>query len=691
MDIITVDYESFWSSEYTLSKMSPLAYVMGDQYETISCSIKVNAGPTEVYFGHDDVAAAFAELDVPNSAMLAHNNSGFDAYISAYRFGLRPRMWLCTAAMARPKHAKTIGVSLAKLVQHYGIGVKDNTILMSTKGKRLADFTPAEIEAMRVYNKADTDQCYALFKVLSQGFSPKELWQIDTITRMRTEPQFELDTGLLNTALSIERSNKHKHMLELAKMLRSSATEAQVFADVDARMTGGEVQLPWGDEEAMIEFVREQLASAPKFTKLLNARGVPVPTKPSPSDPDSDKRVPALAKTDDEFIALQEHDDPIVAAAAAARLSIKSTLLETRIEKFTEAASMAGGMLPMPIKYCGADTTWRDSGEEYNPLNMPRVNKKKPKTADALRNSLRAPKGKLVIVADSSNIELRVNHTLWKVPYSTKLWAEKPDADLYRADAALQYKISMDDVTDTQRQMTKVKQLGLGFGSGADTFRRVAKQMAGLDLTPVIRYLTDAEINAGLPCLVDDEGYGYVIECDPAQEAVDDWRGRHQQIVKGWKNCDIALQSIEAGREVQVDPWGLVWTCAEGFVLNTGRNHIIRYPKLRREIDKYTKKEQWVYAEGRYQARIYGPKCDENIVQALARDKIMDDSLEYFKRTGLRPALRPYDELVYIVDEAKAQDFLDELQAVMRKRLSWWPELVMWSEGGIGPTYGSAK
>ena len=31
---------------------------------------------------------------------------------------------------------------------HYGLGVKDNTALVNTKGKRLEDFTPAELEAM---------------------------------------------------------------------------------------------------------------------------------------------------------------------------------------------------------------------------------------------------------------------------------------------------------------------------------------------------------------------------------------------------------------------------------------------------------------------------------------------------------------------------------------------------------------
>lgn len=674
MNIVTIDFESYWANDYTLSSMSPLSYVMGDRYETISCAVKVNDDLSTVYFGHDAIAEAFAGLDIPNSALLGHNNSGFDCYIAAYRFGLRPKMWLCTAAMARAKHAKTIGVSLAKLVQHYGVGVKDNAVLMATKGKYLKDFTEQEIADMAIYNQADTDQCYALFKVLRKDFSPLELWQIDAVVRQRTEPQFELDRGLLETALSVERSNKHKHLLELAKMVSPEGVD-------------------WGDEDAITEKIRSELASAAKFSALLESRGVEVPMKPSPSDPESGKKVPALAKSDEEFVALQEHDDPIVAAAASARLSVKSTLLETRIEKFLEAGALAGGMLPIPIRYAGADTTWRDSGEEYNCLNLPRINPGNPKTTDALRNSLRAPKGKLVIVADQSNIELRVNHTLWKVKSSMDLWATDPEADLYRADAAATYGVAPEAVTKDQRQLSKVKALGLGFGSGADTFRRVAKIMAGLDLSKVMRYMTQEEVDAGMQAdALDKDGYGMVVERDPAQEAVNEWRLRYSPIVTGWKTCHSSLTHIAAGLEgIPIDPWGLAVTHREGILLNTGRNHIIRYPKLRQEFDKRNAKAEWVYAEGRNQARIYAGKITENIVQALARDTIMDNTLEFFKRTGLRPALRPYDELAYVVDEAKAPELLAELLLVMRTPPKWWPELTVWAEGDIAPTYGAAK
>ena len=86
-----------------------------------------------------------------------------------------------------------------------------------------------------------------------------------------------------------------------------------------------------------------------------------------------------------------------------------------------------------------------------------------------------------------------------------------------------------------------------------------------------------------------------------------------------------------------------------------------------------------------------GPFIVHNCVQFLARDSIFDATVETFKRTGLRPAMRVHDELVYAVPEGIAEDFLATLQGVLRTPPKWWPELVVWSEGDVADTYGAAK
>jgi hypothetical protein len=691
MDIVTLDFETYWDVDYSLNKLSPLEYVLGDKWQTISCAIKVNEGPTVVYFGDRDVAAALAAIDWGNSAAMAHNNSGFDAYILAYRYNIKPKLWMCTLAMARPIHAKGVGLSLGRLLAFYKLGTKNPGVLMQTRGRRLEQFTAQEIADMRVYNAGDTEGCYALYKILAPLTGSREMWQIDMTVRMRTEPAFVLDQDMLQKALLVEKEAKRVGLMSLARMLGKPLIEPEEGAMIFGGLS---------NVEEIQEEVRAEMASAPKFSALLIACGVEVPMKPSPTAPDSGKLVPALAKSDPGFLALLAHENEVVATAARTRLQIKSTLLETRIAKLCTAAKLAKSKLPVPIRYYGADTTGRDSGEEYNMLNFPRINKKKPARTDVLRNSLRAPPGKLVIVADQSNIELRVNHTLWKVPSSIAMWKTDPKADLYRAGAAIAYGCKSEEVTESQRQAEKIKQLGLGFGAGPDTFCTVAKNMGGLDLGWITRPATDEEITNRVterlrghivePFVQGPDGKHHVRVSYPAAEAVKDWRERHRQIVGGWHRCHEALPYIGAGNHMYIDPWHMCSTSSEGIALPDGR--VIRYPNLRQMImDPKTGKAEWVYADGRHLARIYAGKVTENIVQALARTTICDATIEFFTRTGLRPALRPYDELVYIVDEKHAEALLAELQSVLRTPPTWWPELVVWSEGGIGETYGAAK
>lgn len=641
---VFVDLETFWSQEHSLSKMNPIVYCTHKDTEIISCAAAVDKEPVCVSFGEELIKKQFKAFDWSDKIVVAHNNSGFDAMILAWRLGVRPAMYLCTLAMARPHHAKTTGLSLGKLVEHYGVGVKDNSALINTRGRHLKDFTPDEIEAMRVYNKADTEQCRQLFYKLLPLTSKREMKLIDMTIRMLVQPQFRLDMKLLETTLKEEQARKHEMLLTLAQML-------SITGETD---------------EEIAEKTRETLASAAKFKELLESRGVECPVKPSPTNPE--KEVPALAKTDEAFIALQESDDPVIAAAAATRLGVKSTLLESRVSAFIDVGRSTGGRFPVPINYYGADTTGRDSGGfGLNAQNLPRIS---GKPTDALRNSLIAPPHKKIVVADLSGIELRVNHFLWKVPSSMALYQADPEkADLYKDFASMLYNIDKTDVTKVQRQIGKIANLGLGFGAGHKTFVRIAKTMGGVDIS-------EAE----------------------SKEIVGTWRAAYSEIVDGWKTCGDAILAMYNGEEMQIDPWGLCHTTKNGIKTPQGQ---ILYPDLRQEEFKRVEvingvefervEYRWVYGHGRHKAFLSGPKVDENIVQHLAREVVMDNALKIQKDLGFNTAHRVHDELIYVVGEGIADVVLDAVQDVMRTPPTWWPELVVWSEGSIGDTYGEAK
>lgn len=636
MQIVTLDFESFWSQTHTLSKMSPIEYVMHPETEIISVAIKVGNESTNVHFG-PDVEPALRAIDWDDAYVIGHNMSGFDCMILAWRYNIKPLMWGCTLAMARYLgHAKTTGLSLKALVTHYGLGAKDNSVLLNTRGKHFKDFTIPELAAMGVYNMADTDQCARLFKRLGPGVPKRELRLIDMTMRMLTEPRFALDKTLLETTLYKEQENKRLMLLDIATMI-------------------GTYEAGQTDEEAA-EAARAALASAAKFSEILRACGVEVPMKPSPTNPD--KQTPALAKSDEAFLALQDHKDPVVSLAARARVGVKSTLLESRIQKFV--GNCVGDLLPVFLNFYGADTTGRwGGGGGLNQQNLPRINAKNPKLTDALRESLRAPKGYKVVVADLSGIELRVNHFLWRVPSSMALYQADPEkADLYKDFASMLYETALEDISKEQRQVGKVAHLGLGFGAGHGTFQKVAKNQGGVD-----------------------------IDLSESKGIVNMWRAAYREISEGWKVCHGALPVIYGGGgDYQIDPWGMCVPVDGGIKTPQG---MIRYPDLR--LESTNGRQEWVYGSGRNKARIYAGKVDENIVQHLAREVMADNCLEIEKETDFSPALLVHDEWVGIVPESVADDVLDEVQRIMRTPPKWWPELVVWSEGSVGDTYAEAK
>lgn len=638
MKICTVDLETYWSQTHSLSKMSPIAYCMHPDTEIISCAFKFGDEPTEVIFGEANVIAYANNVDWSQYWVVGHNLSGFDAMILSWRMGIKPKLWGCTLAMARPIHAKDVGLSLAKLVEHYDLGYKDQSVLMQTKGRNLCDFTEQEIADMERYNAADVDQCYALLRRLIKQTRRDEVKLIDMTIRMLVEPQFESNAPLLEQTLFEEGERKKAMLVEASKIL-------DVYDALESADTNADAAL-------------KLLSSAAKFATFLRTVGVEVPTKVSAT---TGKEIPALAKTDEAFVALQEHENPVVANAAAARLEAKSTILQTRIQAFLDAAGAhPQSKVPIPLKYYGADTTGRWSGWGYNPQNLPRVNPYNPRPSDALRKSIVAPPGHKVVVADLSGIELRVNHFLWQVPSSMEMFQADPEkADLYKDFASKLYDVPFDQVTKEQRQVGKVAHLGLGFGAGWKTFMTVAKLMGGVDITE-----------------------------DESQDIVNKWRDSYYEITKGWRTCHDALPTIMRGAEGKaVDPWGMVFPTPDGLKTPKG---IIRYPDLRTERNDDNRME-FVYGHGRNKARIYAGKIDENIVQHLARCVIADNALTVQQLTGLNPALMVHDELVYVVPDNEAEETLATVQQVMRTPPEWWPELVTWSEGDIADTYGDAK
>ena len=139
------------------------------------------------------------------------------------------------------------------------------------------------------------------------------------------------------------------------------------------------------------EEVRKKLASNQQFAKILEELHIPVPMKESNT---TGKETFALAKTDEGFLALQEHEDPFVQDLCAVRLGTKSTIEESRIERFINIARRNHGFLPIPLKYYGAHTGRWAGADKVNFQNLPSRDVKKK----ALKNAI---KGLISVIENS--------------------------------------------------------------------------------------------------------------------------------------------------------------------------------------------------------------------------------------------------------------------------------------------------
>ena len=429
MNIITLDFETYYSQTYSLSKLTTEEYVRGKEFEVIGVSVKVNDGETQWFSGTDAAIKEFLEsFDFDDNLALAHN-AMFDAAILTWHFGIHPRGWLDTLSMARAIHSTEVGGSLDKLTQHYGLGQK-GTAVAQALGKHRLDFTPYDLAEYGEYCVNDVELTYKLFDCMSPDFPALELRLIDLTIRMFSEPVLELSPTLLYDHVEKQQAAK-------ALLLKS--------IDMDSR---------------------EGLMSNEKFAGLLKEFKVDPPRKISPV---TGKEAWAFAKNDEEFKALLEHPNQWVQMLVAARVGLKSTQEETRTQRLISISSR--GKLPIPLRYYAAHTGRWGGDDKVNMQNLGR--------GSPLKLAIRAPEGYMMIDSDSSQIEART--VAWLAGQDDLVQAFEEGKDVYKIMASAIYGKAESEITKEERFVGKTTILGAGYGMGAVKFKTQLKTF-GVDI-----------------------------------------------------------------------------------------------------------------------------------------------------------------------------------------------------------------
>lgn len=558
MNIVYWDFETFYGREYTLSKMTTQSYVLDERFRAHGGSIAVNDGPIK-WIPRQHIPAVMQRIDWSRTALCGHNLM-FDGSILAWHYGVRPALYLDTLGMARAlvgAHSARHGLTyVAQLLLGEG-KLDDGTALANT----LDIYEPEGDLLRRLARYCDHDVYLTrgILKKMLPHFPKNELKVLDRTVRRFCEPRVYLDGDMLN---------------EYLEMLGQRKEQVLINAGLENR---------------------DVLMSNDKFAAALENLGVMPPTKINAKG----KVTFAFAKTDEGLKALLEHDNPDVQALVAARLEVKSTIEQTRAQRFLEASEL--GAFPIPVNYAGANVTQRDSGADK--LNMKNLTR-----GGTLRMSIYAPAGYIFVVSDLSQIECRI--TLWlgsQMPRSKGMEAESLElmrngGDLYSWFGSLiyGYEINKKD-HPLERQIAKSAVLGLGFGMGKDKFIIYCKSQ-GINMTEEL-----------------------------AERVVKLYRQTYTGVVQYWYSCGNMLSAIANDQDYALPSPELPVFRAGRDPLMNGPAIVkpgglcIKYPGLAKDADG------WTYQQGSTISKLFGGKVTENCLsgetEVLTRNgwkRIMD-------------------------------------------------------------------
>jgi hypothetical protein len=661
--LVALDFETYWDTDYTLRKLSTSEYVRDPRFKAHMVGIKIGRRKTKVV-PTSKIGAILRTIDWKTHDLLCHNTA-FDGFILSHHFGVVPRTYYDTLSMARGLHSNDIGASLDEVAQYYGVGNKVPDVLEQTLG--VVTLPKPLYTATAEYCAVDVDLCLLIFERMLDAYPANELKLIDMTVRMFCDPVLKVDIPRVEAEL--------KREIEYREELMMNIVDVTQYPEKDLLKKPAERALT-GKERHLL-MVKRVIGSNEKFADLLRMEGIDPPMKISPAwmkkpkdeRRDEDKWAYAFAKDDQEFIELPDDIESLgtglnlnskkdieklalrqdrVRSLVDCRLAVKSTTNITRAERFLKAG--ANGMsLPCGYAYYRAHTGRWGGNNKMNMQNLTR--------GGELRLSILAPKGYMVVVGDSGQIEARVNGWLWgqhDLMDAFRAADNKTGLDAYCNFATSIYgrRITPDD--KMERFVGKVCVLGLGFQMGAAKLQ-ITLAKGALGGPPVFFSL------------------------DRCKEIINTYRRKNHKIQSGWEICKGIIEDMAAGRTGSHGP--INWE-KERIWLPNGM--CLKYPDLQKKLgDKGW--DEWSYQSKDMRKKIYGGLLCENIVQALARIIVAEQMVVF--GTKRRVVMVTHDEIVGIARVRAADKCYRELMDAMRTPLHWCADIPLNSEGGFDVRY----
>lgn len=675
--LVSLDFETYYDTDYTLSKLSTSEYIRDPRFEALMVGVKVGRGKRKVIPG-PKIRAFLKTVDWKTHSLLCHNTQ-FDGFILSHHYGVVPKRYYCSLSMARGLHSNEIGAGLEEVSVYYGRGGKLKGALEAMKGKRYADLVKEGIYAQGAeYCGVDVDEMHEVFKLMLDDMPQDEMDLIHLTCRMFCEPVLRVDIPRVEAEL--------KRELDKRRALLTTLIDAPLYEDL-VKLTKAEREAaPEGSEARTMLITKKVVGSSEKFADLLRHEGVEPPTKISPAwmkkpaaeRTDEGKYAYAFAKDDLDFVNLPDDVERLAAglnlnkkanvkklaerqarlrALVDTRLAVKSTTNVTRAQRFLTAG--ANGMkLPVGYAYFRAHTGRWGGNNKMNMQNLTR--------GGELRKSVLADDGHVICVADSGQIEARVNGWLWGQDdlmdafRASDTWdkakgvARGKDRDAYCQFGDLVYGREITTNDKMERFVGKVCVLGLGFQMGAPKLQMTLAKGA-LGGPPVFFTL------------------------EQCQRIINAYRRKNNKIVAGWEICKGIIEDMAMGRAGSHGP--ISWE-ANTIWLPNGMS--LKYPDLKKRLNDQGW-DEWTYQSGDQRKKLYGGLLCENIVQALARIIVAKQMLMIDAKH--RVVLTTHDEVGTHVKAKLGPTATAFMLKVMKTPLEWCRDIPLNAEGDFDVCY----
>jgi DNA polymerase len=636
-DVLMIDFECYFDTEYSLTKMSTIEYITDKRFEFTGVGYAVSPNFHACFSHRTEQAIRGLQVrygDNLERITCSFKNARFDATVLQEKFNIVPPYIVDVDDLARHYDSK-MRHDLATLCVMFKIGEKGDT--MQFKGLHLKDMTPDVKEKLEEYCKNDINKQCKLFKILMD---------------LLTWPELELPLARHTLGLYLE-----------PKLQFDFTLASSVFADMEVILNdiieaSGQTKKLLGSRIAIVDALQSLLPEGEKVPMKMGKKEL----------------IPALAKDDEEMQELLGHESGAVRKFCEARIAIKSWPTHIkRIKSMIAQARASYCLLRVPLNYHGCHTGRPTGGEKINLLNLGgkgRTGQGTHKLIAMVRKLLIAPPGKTLVICDSAQIECRLE--MWLVGQDDLITGFINGDDIYSQFATILFgcevrKSTEDDPPDLKRELDLMRGfgkdaiLGAGYGMGA------------------ARFYQNCRKNPDLRPLFDDGTYDFRF----VEKLIKTYRTTYSKVPKFWKTVEgffkLVIRFPNESIEYKIlDRVLLTFYNMNGTVcikLPSGRVLYYRHACISRGG-----KIKWQWGT------LYGALLVENIVQSIARDLLMTWVL-WCEDDGIPVVTHCYDEIVAIGKDDEAEDDLALMHEIMCTNPEWAEGMPLDAEGMISKFY----